>query len=183
MYLPCRLHLVRCYIIQCQSCHIAPHRSCESHIGWDRRCGLHIAGPNLLKGFHRCDCPSEKFSHKSPEFLLKRCVTLCLRFLLKKIAFWDWNHGQTHFFQHNWKKVPPAYAKQVFLLKLIISESNWQPSMMPASFLLILAKKILRSTSKNQRQKKILCSVCTVDSPRQRPMVGYHTILCRIPYW
>ncbi len=37
------------------------------------------------------------------------------------------------------------------------------------------------STSKNQRQKKILCSVCTVDSP-QRPTAGYHTILRRIPY-
>ncbi len=84
MYLPCRLHLMRCHIIQCRSCHIAPHRSCKSHIGWDQRCGLHIAGPNPLKGFHHCNCPSKKFSQKSPKFLLKRCVTLCLRFSLKK---------------------------------------------------------------------------------------------------
>ncbi len=99
MYLPCRLHLVWCHIIQCRSCHIAPHQSCESHIGWDWWCGLHIAGSNPLKGFHRCNCPSKKVAQISPKFLLKRCVTLCLHFLLKKNAFWDWNHGQMRFFQ------------------------------------------------------------------------------------
>ena len=113
-----RLHLVRCHIIRCRYCHIAPHRSCESHIGWDRRCGIHIAGPNPLKGFHRCDCSSEKVSQKSPKFPLKRCVTLRLRFSLKKIAFWDWNHGQMHFFLGS--RGSPFFETEVFSLCLPI---------------------------------------------------------------
>ncbi len=80
-------------------CHITPHHGCDSHIKWDWQCRLHIAGPNPLKGFHSCDCPIEKaFPRISAKFQFKSCKNYFYIFCFKKIAFWDWNHGQLHFF-------------------------------------------------------------------------------------
>ncbi len=39
---------------------IAQDHWCVRNIAWDCRCVRDIADLNILKGFHRCDCPSEK---------------------------------------------------------------------------------------------------------------------------
>ncbi len=49
---------------------------------------LHIAGPNVLRGFHRCDCPIEKaFSEITAKFQFIWCGKYFYVFLLNKNCF------------------------------------------------------------------------------------------------